>query len=93
MGPCPGGVAILQAPLGPDSGPELAAAVADAGGIGLVRIPEWPAPDRVRELIWRTRSLMATPFGVAFFQASPQKENMRAAVPVLEEKVAVLQAY
>lgn len=29
---------IVQAPLGPDiSGPELAAAVANAGGIGLVR--------------------------------------------------------
>jgi NAD(P)H-dependent flavin oxidoreductase YrpB (nitropropane dioxygenase family) len=37
---------IVQAPLGPDiSGPELAAAVANAGGIGLVRLPDWvPIP-------------------------------------------------
>ncbi|KAK3122010.1 hypothetical protein QOZ80_8BG0663970 [Eleusine coracana subsp. coracana] len=39
-------------------------AVANAGGIGLVRLPEWPAPDSVRELIRRTRSLTARPFGV-----------------------------
>jgi NAD(P)H-dependent flavin oxidoreductase YrpB (nitropropane dioxygenase family) len=33
---------IVQAPLGPDiSGPELAAAVANAGGIGFVRLPDW----------------------------------------------------
>ncbi|KAL6858861.1 hypothetical protein ACP4OV_017863 [Aristida adscensionis] len=82
---------IVQAPLGPDiSGPELAAAVADAGGIGLVRLPNWPAPDRVRELIRRTRGLTARPFGAAIFLPSPHEENLRA---VLEEKVAVLQVY
>lgn len=33
---------IVQAPLGPDiSGPELVAAVANAGGIGLLRCPDW----------------------------------------------------
>jgi hypothetical protein len=33
---------VVQAPLGPDiSGPELAAAVANAGGIGLLRLPDW----------------------------------------------------
>ena len=33
---------IVQAPLGPDiSGPELAAAVANAGAIGLLRLPDW----------------------------------------------------
>ena len=34
--------AIVQAPLGPDiSGPELVAAVANAGGLGLLRAPDW----------------------------------------------------
>ncbi|KAK3122011.1 hypothetical protein QOZ80_8BG0663980 [Eleusine coracana subsp. coracana] len=82
---------IVQAPLGPDiSGPELAAAVANAGGIGLVRLPDWPAPDHVRELIRRTRSLTSRPFGVAIVLAFPHEENLRV---VLEEKVAVLQVY
>lgn len=36
---------VVQAPLGPDiSGPELAAAVANAGGIGLLRLPDWVPP-------------------------------------------------
>lgn len=33
---------IVQAPLGPDiSGPELVAAVANAGGLGFLRAPDW----------------------------------------------------
>lgn len=33
---------IVQAPLGPDiSGPELVAAVANAGALGFLRIPDW----------------------------------------------------
>lgn len=33
---------IVQAPLGPDiSGPELVAAVANAGALGLLRAPDW----------------------------------------------------
>ena len=36
---------IVQAPLGPDiSGPELVAAVANAGGLGLLRAPDWVNP-------------------------------------------------
>ncbi|KAL6646054.1 hypothetical protein ACP70R_017662 [Stipagrostis hirtigluma subsp. patula] len=82
---------IVQAPLGPDiSGPDLAAAVANAGGIGLVRLPDWPAPDHVRELIRKTRSLTARPFGAAIVLAFPHEENLRV---VLEERVAVLQVY
>lgn len=33
---------IVQAPLGPDiSGPDLVAAVANAGGLGFLRAPDW----------------------------------------------------
>jgi len=33
---------IVQAPLGPDmSGPQLVAAVANAGALGLLRAPDW----------------------------------------------------
>ena len=82
---------VVQAPLGPDiSGPELAAAVANAGAIGLLRLPDWPAPDHVRGLIQRTRSLTEKPFGAAIVLAFPHEENLRV---VLEEKLALLQVY
>ncbi|KAL5223081.1 hypothetical protein ABZP36_027794 [Zizania latifolia] len=82
---------VVQAPLGPDiSGPELAAAVANAGALGLLRLPDWPAPDHVRELIRKTRSLTEKPFGAAIVLAFPHEENLRV---VLEEKLAVLQVY
>ncbi|CAI9765376.1 unnamed protein product [Fraxinus pennsylvanica] len=82
---------IVQAPLGPDiSGPELVAAVANAGGLGLLRAPDWEAPDHLRELIRKTRTLTDKPFGVAVVLAFPHKENIRA---ILDEKVAVLQLY
>ncbi|CAA2975537.1 nitronate monooxygenase [Olea europaea subsp. europaea] len=80
---------IVQAPLGPDiSGPELVAAVANAGGLGLLRAPDWEAPDHLRELIRKTRTLTDKPFGVGVVLAFPHKENIRA---ILDEKVAVLQ--
>ncbi|KAL0357059.1 UNVERIFIED_CONTAM: putative nitronate monooxygenase [Sesamum calycinum] len=82
---------IVQAPLGPDiSGPELVAAVANAGGLGLLRAPDWEAPDYVKQLIRKTRALTDKPFGVAVVLAFPHEENVRA---ILEEKVAVLQVY
>ena len=49
-----------------------------------------PAPDHVRELIRRTRSLTERPFGAAIVLAFPHEENLRV---VLEEKLAVLQVY
>ncbi|KAL5787710.1 hypothetical protein ACOSP7_004659 [Xanthoceras sorbifolium] len=82
---------IVQAPLGPDiSGPELVAAVANAGGLGILRAPDWEAPDYLRELIRRTRSLTDKPFGVGVVLAFPHEENIKA---ILSEKVAVLQVY
>ncbi|CAM8899177.1 unnamed protein product [Rhodiola kirilowii] len=82
---------IVQAPLGPDiSGPELVAAVANAGGIGLLRAPDWEAPEYLRGLIRKTRTLTTKPFGVGVVLAFPHAENIRV---ILEEKVAVLQVY
>ncbi|KAJ3676919.1 hypothetical protein LUZ60_002643 [Juncus effusus] len=82
---------IVQAPLGPDiSGPELAAAVANAGAIGILRAPDWEAPDYLRNLIQKTRSLTNKPFGVAIVLAFPHEENLKV---ILEEKVSVLQVY
>ncbi|KAH6789956.1 Aldolase-type TIM barrel family protein [Perilla frutescens var. frutescens] len=82
---------IVQAPLGPDiSNPELVAAVANAGALGFLRVPDWPAPDYVRELIRKTRTLTDKPFGVGVVLAFPHEENIRV---ILEEKVAVMQVY
>ncbi|KAJ8572512.1 hypothetical protein K7X08_009023 [Anisodus acutangulus] len=82
---------IVQAPLGPDiSGPELVAAVANAGGLGFLRAPDWEDPDYVRELIRKTRTLTNKPFGIGVILAFPHKKNVKA---ILDEKVAVLQLY
>ncbi|XP_010478433.1 PREDICTED: uncharacterized protein LOC104757390 [Camelina sativa] len=82
---------IVQAPLGPDiSGPELVAAVANAGGIGLLRCPDWECPDYLRELIRKTKTLTDKPFGIGVVLAFPHDLNIKA---ILEEKVAVLQLY
>ncbi|KAK2971781.1 hypothetical protein RJ640_018470 [Escallonia rubra] len=80
---------VVQGPLGPDiSGPELVAAVSNAGGLGLLRAPDWESPDHVRELIRKTRTLTNKPFGVGVVLAFPHKENLKA---ILDEKVAFLQ--
>ncbi|CAN0892798.1 Probable nitronate monooxygenase [Linum grandiflorum] len=82
---------IVQAPLGPDiSGPELVAAVANAGGLGLLRAPDWEDPEYVREMIHKTRTLTKKPFGIGLVLAFPHEENLKA---ILESKVKVLQVY
>lgn len=45
---------IVQAPIGPAAGPELAAAVASAGGIGMLSVT-WEGSASARELIRTTR--------------------------------------
>ncbi|GMN57469.1 hypothetical protein TIFTF001_026573 [Ficus carica] len=82
---------IVQAPLGPDiSGPELVAAVANTGGLGLLRAPEWASTENLKELIRKTRSLTDKPFGIGVILAFPHEEQVKA---ILDEKVAVLQVY
>lgn len=82
---------IVQAPLGPDiSGPELVAAVANAGAIGLLRAPDWESPDLVRKLIRETRNLTEKPFGMGVILDFPHKENIRV---ILEERVAIMHVY
>jgi len=67
-------------------GPTLAAAVSEAGGLGMLAL--WrPTPDGVREAIRKTRSLTRRPFGVNLNLAWPQEERLEVClaegVPVI----------
>ena len=78
---------IIAAPMGPTiSGPELAAAVSNAGGLGTI---SWDAspPELLRGLIRRVRALTDRPFGVNFIL--PLMQEGQVAV-CLEERVPVL---
>ncbi|UPV75781.1 nitronate monooxygenase [Halorussus limi] len=56
-------VPIVQAPVGSATCPELAASVADAGGLGMLAVT-WRSPDRTRELLRETRRRTDGQFGV-----------------------------
>lgn len=75
--------------MGPDiTGPELVAAVANAGGLGLIRAPS--QPEDLKTVVARTRELTSKPFGVAIVLAFPYEEILRQ---IYAEKVAFLQVY
>jgi NAD(P)H-dependent flavin oxidoreductase YrpB (nitropropane dioxygenase family) len=56
-------VPIISAGMGPIAGPELVAAVSNAGGLGVLGCTSMSA-DEVRSVIRRTRELTDRPFGV-----------------------------
>jgi NAD(P)H-dependent flavin oxidoreductase YrpB (nitropropane dioxygenase family) len=77
---------IIQAPMGGAVGPILAAAVSNAGGLGM--LAPWRANiDTLRRLIRETRSLTSRPFGVNLVLEIPQEDRLAAC---LEERVPVI---
>ena len=79
-------VPIIQAPMGGVVGPELAAAVSNAGGLGML-VP-WRADlDTVRRQIRETRAFTRRPFGVNLVLEVPQEERLAVC---LEEEVPVI---
>ena len=80
-------VPIFVAPMGPSiTSPELAAAVSNAGGLGLISFGGNP-PDLLRGLIRRVRQLTSRPFGINMLLEFP----VDALVEVcLDERVPVL---
>lgn len=79
-------VPIIQAPMGGAVGPALAAAVSNAGGLGML-VP-WRADlDTVRRTIRETRQLTRRPFGVNLNLEFPQEERLAVC---LEEGVPVI---
>ena len=77
---------IIQAPMGGAVGPSLAAAVSNAGGLGML-VP-WRADlDTVRQQIRQTRALTSRPFGVNLNLDFPQEDRLAVC---LEERVPVI---
>ena len=79
-------VPIIQAPMGGAGGPQLAAAVSNAGGLGMLVL--WRAdPETMRRQIRETRALTSKPFGVNLNLDFPQEERLDIC---LEERVPVI---
>jgi NAD(P)H-dependent flavin oxidoreductase YrpB (nitropropane dioxygenase family) len=80
-------VPIFVAPMGPSvTSPELAAAVSNAGGLGIVSFGANP-PELLRELIRRLRALTTRPFGVNMILHFPVDDHVKVC---MEEKVPVV---
>jgi nitronate monooxygenase len=81
---------IIAAPMGPDlSGPELVAAVSNAGGLGILQAQLHP-PQRFLEEIRRVRALTAKPFGVNLILQFPVEDQVAVC---LDERVPVLSLF
>ena len=78
---------IIAAPMGPDlTGPELVAAVGNAGGLGILQAQLCPPP-LFRSQLQRVRELTEKPFGVNFILHFPCEDLIAIC---LEEHVSVL---
>ena len=81
---------IIAAPMGPDlTGPELVAAVSNAGGLGILQAQFCPPPV-FRQEIRRVRALTAKPFGVNLLLHFPVEDQVAIC---LEERVPVLSLF
>jgi nitronate monooxygenase len=85
---------ILNAGISAGAGPELAAAVSNAGGLGVVAVSGLP-PEVVLERIRRTRELTDRPFGINVIidehgTAETAESLMERCRTVIDEGVALL---
>jgi nitronate monooxygenase len=80
---------VVQAPIGAATTPELAAAVSNAGGLGMLALT-WTPEGSVRERIRATRALTDRPFGVNVVLEWDQHERVRTCA---EESVAVVSTF
>jgi NAD(P)H-dependent flavin oxidoreductase YrpB (nitropropane dioxygenase family) len=85
---------IILAGMGGAAGPTLAAAVSNAGGLGVVGATGY-TPDELREMIRKLRSLTDKPFGVDLLLPSNiadtgERETLTASLP--EEHVAYVES-
>jgi len=80
---------IVQAPIGSAATPELAAAVANAGGLGMLALT-WMTPQEAVDRIRRIRRLTDRPFGVNLVLAFPIDDLLAAC---LHEGVPVISTF
>ena len=80
---------IFQAPMGRTAPPRLAAAVTNAGGLGMLGT-SWDAPSVLREKIRATRGLTDGPFAVNLAMPWDQHERLEIA---LEEGVKAVSLF
>jgi nitronate monooxygenase len=72
-------VPIVQAPIGGMAQPRLAAAVSNAGALGMLALT-WLDPDQVAPTIRETQGLTKKPFGVNLVLQWPQEHRLREAL-------------
>jgi NAD(P)H-dependent flavin oxidoreductase YrpB (nitropropane dioxygenase family) len=77
---------IIVAPMGFVTGPELAAAVGNAGGLGIMSFSGNP-PEALRQGIRRLREITDKPFGVNLLLNYPVEEHVKVC---LEERIPIL---
>ena len=82
-------VAIVQAPIGSATTAELAAAVANAGGLGMLSI-SWRSTGQIESLLNATRELTDRPVGVNVVLEWPQRERVALA---LEKGIKVISTF
>ena len=83
---------VISAPMGPEiAGVELAAAVSNAGGLGIISFGGYP-PQALRERIRRLRTLTSRPFGVNILLEGPHMPVPEAAFvdACIDERVPVI---
>src|SRR5919202_546675 len=82
-------VPVVQAPVGSATAPELAAAVSEAGGLGMLALT-WHGPDRARDRIQEMRRLTSRPFGINLVLDFPVDDTLTVC---LEEQVPVVSTF
>lgn len=68
---------VVQAPVGSAAAPRLAAAVSEAGGLGMLALT-WRGPEQARRDIRAVRQLTMRPFGVNLVLAFPVADTLSA---------------
>ena len=79
---------IISAPMAGAAGGELAAAVSEAGGLGLIGNGSASTPEWLRDQIRTVRERTDRPFGVGFISSFPGLEKLIDVA--LEERVPVV---
>ena len=69
-------IPVIQAPIGGFAVPELAAAVSEAGGLGMVSVT-WEEPAEIDEKLAAIRARTDRPFGVNMILEWPQEDRLR----------------